>query len=135
MFKSILLPLLIVLAILSGCIRDKSLLDEIKALPEPNGYNKIIIDYIVGNYIEKGLTREEVAVTLRRYGFWVGSWPKNETDPDFAACENGVLFGVYEFKLLFLFPDLKIIIDIGFENHVSSVIKGRYFQRVLFEVP
>ena len=110
---------------------ENKLIEEIRSLPKPNNFEQIVVDDIVGNYFKKGMPKEEVSLTLKKFGFNVSSQSKDKNDLDSLNYDESILVGVYEFnKKLFFMADYKVVIYFFFESNLTSEMKGFYIKNM-----
>ena len=114
-----------------GCVEKNKFLDEVNMLPKPVGFEPISIDSLVEKYFKRGLNKEKVLSIFNEYNFLVMGQEKIKSDSEFAKCDPIILVGVYEIKKLFSpVAGYKVVVYVGFENGISSVLKGYYLKHM-----
>ena len=120
--KNILCYMLI--SILLGCMNETELVEDIKFLPKPNGFEQVSIDSILKKYIDIGMPREEVADFLKFEGF--SSLMKDEDDTEKGEKIHWITYlDKTSFSAL---PKFKVIVEVNFFDQKVSEFSGFYLR-------
>jgi hypothetical protein len=117
--------LLFISILIGGCASP--LKREIWRLDEPRGDEIIRIDNTVKEYIPLGSSKEQTIKTLKSSGFKVIEEQKHPNNIDFEESDDVMLLGINEFrKSISLFPDYRLVVEVGFQQETVNIVKAHY---------
>jgi hypothetical protein len=117
--------LLLISLLVSGCASP--LKREVWELDEPRGSEVIRIDNLVKQHIPIGSSKEQAIKTLKSSGFKVIEEKKHPDNVDFEESDDVMLLGIDEFrKSISLFPDYRLVVEVGFQQEIVNIVKAQY---------
>lgn len=124
-FKLILLVFIIFLAI--DYFGRSPLIKEIAELESPVDFlDEVRFDLLAQKYVPLGSPKEQVINQLESYGFTIYQRNKATELLECWQCDDVFITAIYDFKLLFLLPTLRSVINVGFKNGYVFLVKGVY---------